>query len=185
MDHNRSACCKLGTQTQENMPTAFCTPCGCNLQLPVSGHTMQMKLCKALFWPMVSVSHCGGSCRPKHQGSQPPQRNSGYCTCSQSCRQHGYYAKHARHKTRRADTKAYEQQNEPGTACWDECSALLRNRLCVPLFPAGVFDSEELHMLHRGHRNGLSSCRLGCRLGCSLGCRPGCHLGSTFGCTLG
>ena len=49
---------------------------------------------------------------------------------------------------------------------------LLRNRLCVPLFLAGVFDSEELHVLNRGHKNGLSSCRLGC------------HLGSRFGCTL-
>ena len=28
----------------------------------------------------------------------------------------------------------------------------------MPLFLAGVF--EELHMLNRGHRNGLSSCRL-------------------------
>ena len=44
-------------------------------------------------------------------------------------------------------------------------------------FLAGVSDSEELHMLNRGHRNGLSSCMLGCRLGC--------HLGSRFGCTLG
>ena len=57
------------------------------------------------------------------------------------------------------------------------CSALLRDRICVPLFLAGVFDSEELHMLNTGHRNGLSSCRLGCRLDC--------HLGSRFGCTLG
>ena len=32
-------------------------------------------------------------------------------------------------------------------------------------FSGWVFDSEELHMLNRGHRNGLSSCRLGCRLG--------------------
>ena len=76
-----------------------------------------------------------------------------------------------RHETRRADTKAYKQQTEPGTACWDACSALLRNTLCVPLFLAGVFDSEELHLLHRGHRNGLSSCMLGCRLGCHLGSR--------------
>jgi hypothetical protein len=37
---------------------------------------------------------------------------------------------------------------------------MLRNRLCVPLFLAGVFDSEELHMLSRAHKNRLSSCRL-------------------------
>ena len=30
----------------------------------------------------------------------------------------------------------------------------------MPLFLAGVSDSEELHMLNRGHKNGLSSCRL-------------------------
>ena len=30
--------------------------------------------------------------------------------------------------------------------------------LHVPLFLAGVFDFEELHMLNRGHRDGLSSC---------------------------
>ena len=30
--------------------------------------------------------------------------------------------------------------------------------LCVPLFLAGVFDFEALHMLNRGHRDGLSSC---------------------------
>ena len=59
------------------------------------------------------------------------------------------------------------------TADWDACSALLINRLCEPLFLAGVFDSEELHMLNRGHRYGLSSCRLGY------------HPGSRFGCTLG
>ena len=57
--------------------------------------------------------------------------------------------------------------------CWDACSALLRDRLCVPLLLAGVVDSEEMHMLNRGHRNGVSSCRLGC------------HLGSRFACTLG
>ena len=96
-----------------------------------------------------------------------------------------YYAKDVRHATRRADAKAYEQQNEPGNACWDACSALLTNMLCVQFFLVGVFDFEELLMLHRGHRNGLSSCRLGCRLGCHLGCRLGCHIGSRFGCTLG
>jgi hypothetical protein len=79
------------------------------------------------------------------------------------------YATDARHERKHAG----KPQNEPGTACWDACSALLRNRLCVPLFLAGVFDSEELHMLNRGLRNGLSRCRLGC------------HLGSRFGCTLG
>ena len=29
-------------------------------------------------------------------------------------------------------------------------------------FLAGVFDTEDLHILNSGHRNGLSSCRLGC-----------------------
>ena len=47
---------------------------------------------------------------------------------------------------------------------------LLRNRLCVPLFLVGAFDSEELHMLNRGHKNGLTSCRLGTRFG-SFGIR--------------
>ena len=28
----------------------------------------------------------------------------------------------------------------------------------MPLFLEGLFDSEELHMLNRGHRNGLFSC---------------------------
>ena len=78
-----------------------------------------------------------------------------------------------RYEKNHADTRACEPQNEPGTACWDACSALLRNRLCVPLFLVGVFDSEELCMLNRGQKNGLSSCR------------RGCHLGSRFGCTLG
>ena len=67
------------------------------------------------------------------------------------------------------------------TAYWDTCTALLRGRLCSPLFLAGVFDSDERHMLNRGHRNGLSSYRLGCRLGCHLGSRFGCTLGSGFG----
>ena len=40
----------------------------------------------------------------------------------------------------------------------------------MPLFRAGVFDSEGLHMLNRGHRNGLSNCRLGCQLGSRFGC---------------
>ena len=66
-------------------------------------------------------------------------------------------------------TKAHEPQNEPGTACWDACSALLRNWLCVPPFLAGVFDYEELRMLNRGHSNARSSCRLGCYLGSRLG----------------
>ena len=52
-------------------------------------------------------------------------------------------------------------------------SGLLSNRLGVPLFLTRIFHLKELHMLNRGHRNGLSSCRLGC------------HLGSRFGCTLG
>ena len=76
-----------------------------------------------------------------------------------------YYAKDPRHETRHADTRAYEPQNEPETACWDTYSALLKDRLCVPVFLAGVFDSEGLHTPNRGHRNGLSSCRLGCTLG--------------------
>ena len=62
-------------------------------------------------------------------------------------------------------------QNDPKTACWDACSALLRDRLCVLLFLARVFHFEELHMINRGHWNGLS--RLGCyldrRLCCTLG----------------
>ena len=56
-------------------------------------------------------------------------------------------------------------------------SGLLSNSLGVPLFLTRVFHLKELHMLNRGHRNGLSSCGFGGRLGC--------HLGSTFGCTLG
>ena len=56
-------------------------------------------------------------------------------------------------------------------------SGLLSNRLGVPFFLTRVFHLKELHMLTRGHRNGLSSCRFGCRLRC--------HLGSRFGCTLG
>ena len=48
-------------------------------------------------------------------------------------------------------------------------------------------------MLNRGHRDGLSSCRLGCRLGsrfgCSFGCRPFwtrfCSVGSRLGSRLG
>ena len=83
-----------------------------------------------------------------------------------------YYAKDPRHETRHADIRAYEPQNEPETAYRDTYSAFLGEGLCLPLFLAGVFDSDELHMLNRGHRNGLSSCRLGC------------HLGSRFGCTL-
>ena len=43
------------------------------------------------------------------------------------------------------------------TAYWDTGSALLRNRLCVPLFLTGAFDSEELHMLNRGPKKWLSS----------------------------
>ena len=54
----------------------------------------------------------------------------------------------------------------------------------MPLFLAGVFDFEELHVLSRGHRNGLSSCRLGCRLGCHLGSRFGrghpCYKGTVM-----
>ena len=38
---------------------------------------------------------------------------------------------------------------------WDTCSALLRDRLCVPLLLAGAFDSEELHMLNRGQESAL------------------------------
>ena len=33
-------------------------------------------------------------------------------------------------------------------------------------------------MLNKGHRNGLSSCRVGCRLGCGLGCRFGTRFGA-------
>jgi hypothetical protein len=56
-------------------------------------------------------------------------------------------------------------------------SGLLSNRLGVPLLVTQVFQLKELHMLNRGHRNGLSSCR--------FGCRSSCHLESRFGCTLG
>ena len=49
--------------------------------------------------------------------------------------------------------------------------------LNVPLFLMRLFHLKELHMLNKGHRNGLSSCRFSCRLGC--------HPGSRFGCTLG
>ena len=101
-------------------------------------------------------SHLRGNIPPSDGSLAPPK----------------YYAEDARHETSHADTRAYESQDEPRTACGDACSALLGNRL-GPLFLAGVFDSEEVHMLNRGHRNGLSSCRLGC------------HLGNRFGCTLG
>ena len=96
-----------------------------------------------------------------------------------------YYANDPRHETKHADTRAYEPQNETETAYWDTYSAFLRDRFCVPLSLAGVFDSEELHMLNRGHRNGFSSCRLGCRLSCHLGSRFGCTLDSGFGTRFG
>ena len=54
---------------------------------------------------------------------------------------------------------------------WDACPALLSGGLCVPLFLARPFDVEELHMLHRGHWNGLPSRMRGCRLGCDVGQR--------------
>ena len=75
------------------------------------------------------------------------------------------------------NTRAYEPQKDQETAHRDACSALRRDRLCMSFSLARVFDFEELHMLNKGHWNGLSTCRLGCRLGC--------HLGSRFGCTLG
>ena len=80
-----------------------------------------------------------------------------------------YYAKDLRCEAKHADTRAHEPQNDPETASWDANSALLSDALCVPLFLVRVFDSEELHMLNRGHWNGVSSCRLGCPLGCRLG----------------
>ena len=40
-------------------------------------------------------------------------------------------------------------------------SGLLSNRLGVPLFLTQVFHLKELHMLNRGHRNGLSSLNVG------------------------
>ena len=61
---------------------------------------------------------------------------------------------------------------------------LLSNRLGVPLFLMRVFRLKELHMLTRGHGNGLSSCRSGSRLGCHLGSRFGCMLGG-FGTRFG
>ena len=97
----------------------------------------------------------------------PPPRPPEYC------------ARDARHETRHADKRAYEPQNEPETACWDAFSALLRDRPCVPLFLAGVFD-----MLNRGHRNRLSSCRLGCHLGSRFGMRFG-SFGGRLGSRLG
>ena len=48
-------------------------------------------------------------------------------------------------------------------------SGLLSNRLGVPLFQTRVFQLKELHMGNEGHRNGLSSCRLGCKLGWAAG----------------
>ena len=75
-----------------------------------------------------------------------------------------YYAEDPRHETRHADTRAYEPQNEPKTVYWDTCSALLRDRLCVPLLLVGVFDSEQLHMLNRSDRHWLFSCRLAASL---------------------
>ena len=50
---------------------------------------------------------------------------------------------HKRHVTRSKTCKheAYEPQIDSETACWDACSALLRNRLCVPPFLARVFDT--------------------------------------------
>ena len=40
-------------------------------------------------------------------------------------------------------------------------SGLLSNRLGVPLFLTQVFHLTELHMLNRGHKNGLSSLTIG------------------------
>ena len=44
-----------------------------------------------------------------------------------------YYAKDPWHETRHADTRAYEAQSYPDTAYWGTCSALLRDRLCLPV----------------------------------------------------
>ena len=46
-------------------------------------------------------------------------------------------------------TWAYAPQKDPETAYWDACSALLRDRHCVPLV-LGYWQ----HMLNRGHWNG-------------------------------
>ena len=48
---------------------------------------------------------------------------------------------------------------ETETACSDECSALLSDTLCVPLFWEPSFDVEEMPMLNNGHKNGLSGCK--------------------------
>ena len=58
-------------------------------------------------------------------------------------------------------------------------ASLLSNRLGLPLFLTQVFHLKELHMLNRGHRNGLSSCRFGCTLG-GFGTRFG-SFGGRFG----
>ena len=87
-------------------------------------------------------------------------------------------------QNKRCTQRARKPQNDHETACKDACSGLLRNRLCVPLFLTRVLDLEELHMLNRSHRNGLSSCTFGCRLGCHLGSRFGCEIGG-FGMRFG
>ena len=63
------------------------------------------------------------------------------------------YARDARHKARQANNRAYEPLNDPKKACWHACLGPLSHMLCVPLFLAGVFDFEELHMLNRDHLN--------------------------------
>ena len=64
-----------------------------------------------------------------------------------------YYAKDARHKARQENNKPYEPLNNLKNACLHACLRPVRHMLCVPLFLAGVFDFEELHMLNRDHLN--------------------------------
>ena len=125
----------------------------------------------AWYWGDFTGSNLKTTTNPQPQAkSFPPGPDSNHLCATASSFSRGnspqatvpspprdYYARDAQHETSPANTRAYEPQNEPGTACWDACSALLRNTLCVPLVLAGEFDSEELHMLHRGHGKGLSS----------------------------
>ena len=63
--------------------------------------------------------------------------------------------------------RAHDSQNDQEIVHSDVFRATERH--LEPLFLARVLDFEELHVLNKGHWNGLSSRRLGCQLG-SLGC---------------
>ena len=69
--------------------------------------------------------------------------------------------------TARREVKIAEAMRKLNIRCVPMQMAATWCWMCV----AGEFDSEELNMFHRGHWNGLDSCRLGCRLGCHLRCR--------------